>query len=36
VKNACSNIIDKKGATEYGPASAIPNIVTTILNRVSD
>ncbi len=32
VKNAGSNIIGKKGATEYGPAFAISNIVTTILN----
>jgi malate dehydrogenase len=32
VKNAGSNIISKKGATEYGPAFAISNIVTTILN----
>ncbi|MEN4017119.1 MAG: malate dehydrogenase [Methanobacterium sp.] len=32
VKNAGSNIIGKKGATEYGPAFAILNIVTTILN----
>ncbi len=30
--NAGSNIIDKKGATEYGPAFAISNIVKTILN----
>ena len=33
VKNAGSNIISKKGATEYGPAFAISNIVTTILNN---
>lgn len=33
VKNAGSNIIGKKGATEYGPAFAISNIVTTILNN---
>jgi malate dehydrogenase len=32
VRNAGSNIIGKKGATEYGPAFAISNIVTTILN----
>lgn len=32
VKNAGSNIIGKKGATEYGPAFAISNIVTTVLN----
>lgn len=32
VKNAGNNIISKKGATEYGPAFAISNIVTTILN----
>jgi malate dehydrogenase len=32
VKNAGSNIIGLKGATEYGPAFAISNIVTTILN----
>ncbi|WP_414469529.1 malate dehydrogenase [Methanobacterium sp. ACI-7] len=32
VKNAGSNIISKKGATEYGPAFAISNIVTTVLN----
>ncbi len=32
VKNAGSNIIGKKGATEYGPAFAISNIVTTLLN----
>ncbi|MGZ7118135.1 MAG: malate dehydrogenase [Methanobacterium sp.] len=32
VKHAGSNIISKKGATEYGPAFAISNIVTTILN----
>ena len=32
VKNAGNNIIGKKGATEYGPAFAISNIVTTILN----
>jgi malate dehydrogenase len=32
VKNAGSNIISKKGATEYGPAFAISNIVTTLLN----
>lgn len=33
VKNAGSNIISKKGATEYGPAFAISNIVTTVLNN---
>ena len=32
VINAGSNIISKKGATEYGPAFAISNIVKTILN----
>jgi len=32
VKNAGSYIIGKKGATEYGPAFAISNIITTILN----
>ncbi len=32
VNNAGSYIIGKKGATEYGPAFAISNIVTTILN----
>ncbi|MCK9151618.1 malate dehydrogenase [Methanobacterium alcaliphilum] len=32
VINAGSNIISKKGATEYGPAFAISNIVNTILN----
>ena len=32
VRNAGSNIIGLKGATEYGPAFAISNIVTTILN----
>ena len=32
VKNAGNNIISKKGATEYGPAFAISNIVTTVLN----
>jgi len=33
VVNAGNNIIGKKGATEYGPAFAISNIVTTILNN---
>jgi malate dehydrogenase len=32
VKNAGSYVIDKKGATEYGPAYAVSNIVKTILN----
>jgi len=32
VKNAGSYVIDKKGATEYGPAFAVSNIVKTILN----
>ncbi|MGC9516343.1 MAG: malate dehydrogenase [Methanomicrobiales archaeon] len=32
VINAGSDIISKKGATEYGPAFAISNLVTTILN----
>lgn len=32
VNNAGSYIIGKKGATEYGPAFAISNIVNTILN----
>lgn len=32
VIHAGSNIIRRKGATEYGPAFAISNIVTTILN----
>ena len=32
VINAGSDIIRKKGATEYGPAFAISNLVTTILN----
>ncbi|MGB9937585.1 MAG: malate dehydrogenase [Methanobacterium sp.] len=32
VRDAGSNIISKKGATEYGPAFAISNIVTTVLN----
>lgn len=32
VKNAGSYVINKKGATEYGPAFAISNIVKTIIN----
>ncbi|BDZ69361.1 malate dehydrogenase [Methanobacterium ferruginis] len=32
VKNAGSYVINKKGATEYGPAFAIANIVKTVLN----
>lgn len=32
VKNAGNYVIKKKGATEYGPAFAISNIVTIILN----
>lgn len=32
VKNAGSYVINKKGATEYGPAYAVSNIVKTILN----
>jgi len=32
VRNAGSYIIGKKGATQYGPAFAISNIITTILN----
>jgi malate dehydrogenase len=32
VKNAGTEVINRKGATEYGPAFAISNIVTTILN----
>jgi malate dehydrogenase len=32
VINAGSYVIDKKGSTEYGPAYAIANIITTILN----
>lgn len=32
VINAGSNIISRKGATEYGPAFAISNIVKTVLN----
>lgn len=32
VRNAGSYIIGKKGSTEYGPAFAISNIITTILN----
>ncbi len=32
VKNAGSYIIGKKGATEYGPAFAISNIIITVLN----
>ncbi len=33
VKNAGTEVINRKGATEYGPAFAISNIVTTILNN---
>jgi malate dehydrogenase len=32
LKNAGNSIISKKGATEYGPAFAISNLVSTILN----
>jgi malate dehydrogenase len=32
VINAGSYVIDKKGSTEFGPAYAIANIITTILN----
>lgn len=32
VKSAGTEVISRKGATEYGPAYAISNIVTTILN----
>lgn len=32
VKNAGGYVINKKGATEYGPAYAVSNIVKTILN----
>ena len=32
VRNAGSYIIGKKGSTQYGPAFAISNIITTILN----
>jgi malate dehydrogenase len=32
VKNAGTEVINRKGATEYGPAFAISNMVTTILN----
>ncbi len=32
VKNAGNYVIKKKGATEYGPAFAISNIVTIVLN----
>lgn len=32
VKSAGSYLIEKKGATEYGPAFAVSNIVNTILN----
>ncbi len=33
VKSAGEEVITRKGATEYGPAYAISNIVTTILNN---